>query len=358
MKKKFLISTFLFLLTIAFNKTIAQPPFSTNVEAFCPGIITSNDPTTFSKIQYNGKGIRYLWDDRINGWALLNAYLFDIVWNDGDTTQVQIDPEFTMIEAWKEATKYGCMTGQLPKCVRIGLDKLWIHKGNKDFRTLTIGTGNVVDYHAVVIYTGSAAVLEASGHLEEALIHEAAHTSLDRSASGWTAAKAADNKYISNYATTSNGEDLAESFVAWLAARQCTLRINQLYFQIINQTIPNRIAYFDGLNFDTSPVCTEIPASNKQEEDQNVSINPKLPSLQTNIYPNPFSSQATLQVDHALHNATLIVNNSFGRTVKRIENISGSTVMLWRENLASGVYFVQLIEGNKIISTNRIVVTD
>lgn len=76
------------------------------------------------------------------------------------------------------------------------------------------------------------------------------------------------------------------------------------------------------------------------------------------IYPNPFSKQATLQIDYLLNNATLKVVNYFGQTVQKIEHISGNSVTLSRENLTSGLYFIRLTEGNKTIALEKLVITD
>lgn len=78
---------------------------------------------------------------------------------------------------------------------------------------------------------------------------------------------------------------------------------------------------------------------------------------QVRIFPNPFSSEATLQTDKLLKNATLTVDNCFGQTVKQIKNISGQTVTLSRDNLPSGLYIIRLTEENKIY-TDKLVITD
>jgi len=76
------------------------------------------------------------------------------------------------------------------------------------------------------------------------------------------------------------------------------------------------------------------------------------------IYPNPFSSSTTLQTDNLLHNATLTVDNCFGQTVAQIKNISGQTVTFSRDNLASGLYFVRLMQDNKVIAIDKLVIAD
>ncbi|MFA5772953.1 MAG: T9SS type A sorting domain-containing protein [Thermoplasmata archaeon] len=77
-----------------------------------------------------------------------------------------------------------------------------------------------------------------------------------------------------------------------------------------------------------------------------------------NVFPNPFSSLTNLQTDKFLKDATLTVYNSFGQTVKQIKNISGQTVNFHRDNLPSGLYFIRLTQDNKILSTDKIVITD
>ena len=76
------------------------------------------------------------------------------------------------------------------------------------------------------------------------------------------------------------------------------------------------------------------------------------------IFPNPFSSQTTLNIDKNLHNATLTVNNYFGQAVAQIKNINGRTITFDRGNLSSGLYFIRLTEDNKIIATEKVVIND
>lgn len=77
-----------------------------------------------------------------------------------------------------------------------------------------------------------------------------------------------------------------------------------------------------------------------------------------NCYPNPFSSQMTLQTNNVFKKATLTVYNSFGQQVKQIKNVSGQSFTLQRDNLSSGLYFLQLTQDNKILTTDKIVITD
>ena len=83
---------------------------------------------------------------------------------------------------------------------------------------------------------------------------------------------------------------------------------------------------------------------------------------ETTIFPNPCSIQTTLKTANPLHSATLSVYNSFGQMVKQINNISGQSVVITCDNLASGLYFIRLTEENNPDSyqgvTKKIIITD
>jgi pimeloyl-ACP methyl ester carboxylesterase len=76
------------------------------------------------------------------------------------------------------------------------------------------------------------------------------------------------------------------------------------------------------------------------------------------IAPNPFSSVTTLQTSFPLTNATLTVYNMYGQAVVQLNNINGQTLVLSRENITSGLYFLWLTEGNNVIAINKLVVAD
>lgn len=101
----------------------------------------------------------------------------------------------------------------------------------------------------LVIHTGQADLYERDGILEETLVHEACHASLDgahSSAADWIAAQKADDSFISTYARDyPQQEDVAESFLCWLAVTYRSDRISEKDADKIKKTIPNRIAYFD-----------------------------------------------------------------------------------------------------------------
>jgi uncharacterized repeat protein (TIGR01451 family) len=127
-------------------------------------------------------------------------------------------------------------------------------------------------------------------------VHEAAHTSLDAthaSAPAWLSSQTADGTFISTYARDNpNREDIAESFLPYLAVRYRSDRISQSIADTIWQTIPNRIAYFDNQSFNMFPAPK-----------LNVSITP---------HPNPIQSQTKLIT------YTIVLQNSGNLTATQV----------------------------------------
>jgi len=226
-----------------------QPPFSGTI-FIDADIITSSDPTTFQGLAFAGQGARTMFDRRVNNWINVEAYLFDASFDDGLSAEIQVNPEFGSSNAARvEAEKYAVVIGRLPTALRNDVETVWIHKGTEPF-----GGGN----NNLLIHVGQADLYAADGILEETLVHEAVHTSLDAthaSAPGWLAAQSADGTFISTYARDfPTREDLAETFVPYLAIRYRSDRISQSLAATILQAIPNRIAYLDGLALDMYPI--------------------------------------------------------------------------------------------------------
>ncbi len=191
-----------------------------------------------------------MYDRRVSAFITLNAFLFNATFDDGLAAEIQVNPEFgDSTEAGIEANKYATAIGRLPTVLRKDVQTVWIHKGNQPF-----GGGN----NNLLIHTEQGDAYVAAGILEETFVHEAAHTSLDAqhaSASGWLAAQSADPEFISTYARDNpTSEDIAESFLTWLAVRHRRGRISDSLANTITSTIPNRLTYFDNQNFNMYPV--------------------------------------------------------------------------------------------------------
>jgi hypothetical protein len=233
-----------------------EPPFGGTI--FITGdIITSSDPSLFSEIEYRGTGLRQMYDRRNGGaWINIEPYLFDTSFSDGLKTEIQINPEFTLDEATVEANKYAFLIGQLPTALRKDVETIWIHKGIGGY-----GGGN----NNILVHTGMSEEYEnnfTGNIIEETLIHEAAHTSLDayhypdRETNGENWIEAVENDsgcYISTYARDNQyREDIAELMPLYVAVRYFPERISsELRDKVLSCNI-NRIRYLDSQNLDMS----------------------------------------------------------------------------------------------------------
>ncbi len=88
------------------------------------------------------------------------------------------------------------------------------------------------------------------------------------------------------------------------------------------------------------------------------SIDKVTPNNQTSIYPNPFNASAIIQLNSSINNGELYITNACGQNIKTIAHISGNNIKINRDNLSSGIYFYQLMEGNNYITVGKFVITD
>ena len=230
--------------------TFGIPPFGGTI-FIDPDIITPDDPTTFINLTYNGQDSRTMFDRRVNDWVTLNPYLFPAQYDDNLKIEVQVNPEFGSREkAEIQAVKFATVIGRLTTELRKDVKTVWIHRGNEPF-----GGGN----NNLLIHTDwSEKNYEEQGILEETFVHEAAHTSLDSyhaESEDWLSAQTKDCNFISDYARDNPiREDIAESYLPYLAIRYRVNRISNSLKDTIENIIPNRIDYFDKQNFDMYPI--------------------------------------------------------------------------------------------------------
>jgi hypothetical protein len=239
----------LFLLATASTVLAAEPPFKGTI-FLDPDIITAKDPTVYQSIKANGRETRELFDRRTDGMIKVKAHLFTARFSDQEKTmEIQVNPEFDEAKAKALAAKHAEVIGRLPKCLRADVDTVTIHAGDKPF-----GGGN----RNLLIHTGQSEQYERDGILEETLVHEASHTSLDgkqAKAPDWIAAQKADAAFISTYARDNpTREDVAETFLLWLAVRHRPERIEAKLIDQVNQTVSHRLRYIDGQKPEISPV--------------------------------------------------------------------------------------------------------
>jgi len=73
------------------------------------------------------------------------------------------------------------------------------------------------------------------------------------------------------------------------------------------------------------------------------------------FYPNPLETQSILQIETEIRDATLIISNVFGQTVRRIDKLNGNQFIIDRGNLTSGVYFLKIKNNNKQVASIKMI---
>jgi hypothetical protein len=114
--------------------------------------------------------------------------------------------------------------------------------------------------------------------------------------------------------------------------------VNVLYQEnIINWNLNNR-------HFYSRDICDSIVG---------ISISEK--TNKWNIYPNPFSTSATIETETQITSATIEIFNIFGEQVKTFQ-LSDSKSKITRDNLSDGVYFYQIVSNNKVVDRGKLII--
>jgi hypothetical protein len=76
------------------------------------------------------------------------------------------------------------------------------------------------------------------------------------------------------------------------------------------------------------------------------------------VCPNPFNDKAVVKTDLELTDASCIIYNITGQEVRRVNNVYGSQIVLFRNNLLKGIYLIKIVQEDKFLSTEKIIVSD
>ena len=79
----------------------------------------------------------------------------------------------------------------------------------------------------------------------------------------------------------------------------------------------------------------------------------KTENLKATIFPNPLNEKATIHFEKALTHGHIVIFNFEGQIIKEFNNIAGNDVVLLRDNLPSGIYFLK-VENNGKSSTQKV----
>lgn len=240
-----------------------------------PDVLTAADPSALSGVAYTGRGERLIFDFRVVEWITVEAYLFEARIA-GRVVEFQVNPEFESEEASREQVDvYAAVLGRLPAVLLSRLDNVHVNAGRPDHPDGIRGNpdgiggpqrvfgGNWFD-RSITVHTGWGEEYQRDGFLEEVLFHEGAHVSVDelvKDTPEWRAAQQADGGFVSAYARDNpDREDVAESILPYFAVRFRPERLRPGQRQAIEETIPARLEYFNGQDFDWTPYMPAVPA--------------------------------------------------------------------------------------------------
>lgn len=220
----------------------SQPPFSSTSDTVFD-IIRTDDPSTFRCLSYEGRATRQMWDKRVDAEDYYETYLFHAHFTDGPPIDFIVNPEFGSVDAARaEVARHTRALGQLAPLFREGIRQIGIHKGKP---TYSAGPGKIF------LYSDRSSIRISENRLEESLLHEAVHASLDASyrlAPDWVAAQRADDAFVTRYAASRpDREDLAETALFAWGLKFHPDRIPPVDSQDIRNQVPARLAFLNTL---------------------------------------------------------------------------------------------------------------
>ncbi len=76
------------------------------------------------------------------------------------------------------------------------------------------------------------------------------------------------------------------------------------------------------------------------------------------IIPNPFKNSCTITANEELKNASLSIYNNQGALCFMQNNLNGKSIIIQRNNLAAGIYFVKIINEDQQVLIQKLVIGD
>jgi hypothetical protein len=221
--------------------------------------ITEGDPSAFERLEYVGFREFEMPDKRDGGEPLVQkAHVFDAYFTDGTKVSIAIDKDFgSRQSAEQDAMRYTPRLGKLPSLYRKKLKHIVVHKGGEDSSAFAEDEGNFF-----VIYSENATKRIGAHDLEETFFHEGTHASIQAShirGTGWKNAKALDRAFITDYASSEDQEDFAESALFAYTLIYHPERFPAAERTKIEKQIPNRIAFFRNLYAGQSSPTPSMP---------------------------------------------------------------------------------------------------
>jgi hypothetical protein len=105
----------------------------------------------------------------------------------------------------------------------------------------------------------------------------------------------------------------------------------------------NNVAY-DG-EFSSNFGCVNIASTNEIDLKKNYQI-----------FPNPFSNQTTLQFESSIVDGQLFIYDLKGSKMMELTNVNGTEIQIQRDKLQDGMYILNLIENQKLIVNEKLII--
>ncbi len=172
-------------------------------------------------------------------------------YENGHSFEIQVNQEdVDFATARQEALYTADYIGRLPDHLVKAMPNFLLHGGNQSWvvirKPLRMVSG--IGYNRKMMLRGV---------FEELAMHELVHADLQhfKDDPKWVAAQKADGEFITRYAKNFPlREDLASSYNAWFTLRYRSGRVEAEILRRIQETIPNRMKFFDSLKLDVSNI--------------------------------------------------------------------------------------------------------
>lgn len=235
---------------------VKVPLYPSSVTGTDWDFITDADPNAFLALTFVGLQDFEMPDKRGGSPLVQKAYVFNATFSGGNGRsgtgiKIACSNLFGSEAAAKtDAMRYISRLGRLPSLYRRNINHIVVHKGGVN----PAGTTAFAEDkgHFFVIYSENATLRISTNDLEETFFHEGTHASIQVDhvdGAPWKAAVAADNAFITDYASTDPQEDFAESALFSYTAIHHPERFPTGVLDKVKAQIPNRIKFFESLNW-------------------------------------------------------------------------------------------------------------
>ena len=231
---------------------------------------TTESPSTLKKLIFKkkknisgiAKGERR--SDKGKTKKLFRSFNFTAEYEDDITVEFFIEYEKDKEDFEKaklNAEYFSNMYGQMPHFLKRYNKKIYMHaaRGKDDGGWFASGDVSKREFHINRSLCGYRLSKDKYANCAVTMVHELAHVMHKNisviSPSKWLKAKKLDKKkYCTKYAMKNNGEDFAESLVCWVFVNHKKNIIKPVDLIKIYKFIPNRLKFFDEMDFNIYPL--------------------------------------------------------------------------------------------------------